>query len=117
VGKRGDAGTDRRDAADRDDRVRRPRTRGSVGRGRREKHRGSGPGQQNSRNDVEKDRCHEDSHRLLMLCYDRLGLRARALRQYRLCEEALGQDYGLSPSPETRVVYRNITMGQPIADL
>jgi hypothetical protein len=62
-----------------------------------------------------------DGHRLLMLCYARLGLRARALaralRQYRLCEEALSQDYGLSPSPETRVVHRNITMGQPIADL
>ena len=58
-----------------------------------------------------------DGHRLLMLCYACPGLRARALRQYRLCEEALSQDYGLSPSPETRIVHRNITMGQPIADL
>lgn len=57
---------------------------------------------------LEKDRCHEESHRLLMRCYVRLGLRGGALRQYRLCEEVLGQEYGLSPSPETRVLYRSL---------
>jgi DNA-binding SARP family transcriptional activator len=48
---------------------------------------------------LEKDRCHEDSYRLLMRCYVRLGLRARALHQYRLCERVLGQEYGTVPSP------------------
>jgi DNA-binding SARP family transcriptional activator len=57
---------------------------------------------------LEKDRCHEDSHRLLMRCYAQLGSRARALRQYRLCEEALGQEYGLSPSPDTQALYVNL---------
>ena len=57
---------------------------------------------------LEKDRCHEDSHRLLMRCYAHLGLRARALRQYRLCEEALGQEYGLSPSPDTQALYASL---------
>src|SRR5918999_1414862 len=41
-----------------------------------------------------KDRCHEDSYRVLMECYARLGLRGRALRQYKLCEKVLGQEYG-----------------------
>jgi LuxR family maltose regulon positive regulatory protein len=54
---------------------------------------------------LEKDRCHEDSYRLLMECYARLGLRARALHQYRMCEQILGQEYGTSPSPETRSLY------------
>jgi two-component SAPR family response regulator len=54
---------------------------------------------------LEKDRCHEDSYRLLMQCYVRLGLRARALHQYRMCEQILGQEYGTSPSPETRSLY------------
>jgi len=54
---------------------------------------------------LEKDRCHEDSYRLLMQCYARLGLRARALHQYRMCERILGQEYGTSPSPETRALY------------
>ena len=54
---------------------------------------------------LEKDRCHEDSYRLLMKCSPRLGLRARALHQYRMCEQILGQEYGTSPSPETRSLY------------
>jgi len=57
---------------------------------------------------LEKDRCHEDSYRLLMRCYARLGLRARALHQYRMCEQILGQEYGTSPSPETRSLYVNL---------
>ncbi|MDQ3638985.1 MAG: hypothetical protein M3426_13500 [Actinomycetota bacterium] len=54
---------------------------------------------------LEKDRCHEDSYRLLMQCYARLGLRGRALRQYRLCESTLGREYGMAPSSETRALY------------
>jgi len=57
---------------------------------------------------LEKDRCHEDSHRLLMTCYARMGQRARAMRQYRLCEKILVQEYGTSPSPETRYLYQDL---------
>jgi DNA-binding SARP family transcriptional activator len=57
---------------------------------------------------LEKDRCHEDSYRLLMECYARLGLRARALHQYRMCEQILEQEYGTSPSPETRSHYTRL---------
>jgi DNA-binding SARP family transcriptional activator len=57
---------------------------------------------------LEKDRCHEDSYRLLMRCYVSLGLRGRALRQYRLCEEALEQEYGTAPSLETRSLYSSL---------
>jgi LuxR family maltose regulon positive regulatory protein len=57
---------------------------------------------------LDKDRCHEDSYRLLMRCYARLGLPGRALRQYRLCERTLGQEYGTAPSPETRSLYRSL---------
>ena len=57
---------------------------------------------------LEKDRCHEESYRLLMRSYAQLGLRGRALRQYRLCERILGQEYGTAPSPETRALYRGL---------
>jgi len=57
---------------------------------------------------LEKDRCHEDTYRLLMQCYARLGLRARALHQYRMCEQILSQEYGTSPSPETRSLYMRL---------
>jgi DNA-binding SARP family transcriptional activator len=61
---------------------------------------------------LEKYRCHEDSHRLLMRCYARLGLRARALHQFRMCEQILGQEYGTSPSPETRSLYTKLLRDQ-----
>ena len=57
---------------------------------------------------LEADRCHEDAHRLLMRCYAGLGQRGRALRQYRLCERTLAQDYGMSPSPETRSLHKSL---------
>jgi LuxR family maltose regulon positive regulatory protein len=57
---------------------------------------------------LEKDRCHEDSYRVLMRCYVGLGLRGRALRHYRLCEEVLEQEYGTVPSSETRSLYSSI---------
>jgi two-component SAPR family response regulator len=57
---------------------------------------------------LEKDRCHEDSYRLLMRCYTRLGLRGRALEQYKICEKILGQEYGTTPSSETQSLYTGI---------
>ncbi|HLM76871.1 MAG TPA: BTAD domain-containing putative transcriptional regulator [Rubrobacteraceae bacterium] len=57
---------------------------------------------------LEKDRCDEDAHRLLMECFARLGKRARALRQYNLCEQALGHEYLTTPSSETQALYKSI---------
>jgi LuxR family maltose regulon positive regulatory protein len=57
---------------------------------------------------LEKDRSHEESYRLLMRCYARLGLWERALRQYHLCERILSQEYGMNPSPETQALYESL---------
>jgi DNA-binding SARP family transcriptional activator len=57
---------------------------------------------------LEKDRCHEDSYRVLIRCYVGLGLRGRALHHYRLCEEVLEQEYGTAPSQETRSLYSSL---------
>jgi len=57
---------------------------------------------------LEKDRCHEDSYRLLMRCYARLGLRGRALDQYKFCEKILEQEYGTTPSAETQSLHVSI---------
>ncbi len=57
---------------------------------------------------LEKDECHENAHRLLMRCYDRLDLRVQALRQYRLCEQTLREKYGIAPSQETQTLHRNL---------
>jgi LuxR family transcriptional regulator, maltose regulon positive regulatory protein len=61
---------------------------------------------------LEKYRCHEDSYRLLMQCYANLGLRARALHHFRMCEQILGQEYGTSPSPKTRSLYLKLLRDQ-----
>jgi DNA-binding SARP family transcriptional activator len=57
---------------------------------------------------LEKDRCHEDSYRLLIRCYSRMGQLSSAMRQYRMCEQILEQEYGTSPSPETRSLYTSL---------
>lgn len=54
---------------------------------------------------LDKEPCHEDSYRLLMRCYANLGHWSRAFDQYRLCEQMLGQQYGVTPSPDTRSLY------------
>ena len=62
---------------------------------------------------LEKDRSHEESYRLLMRCYARLGLWERALRQYHLCERILSQEYGMNPSPETQALYESLLSEHP----
>ena len=62
---------------------------------------------------LEKDRCHEDSYRLLMRCYTQLGLWERALRQYRLCERILKQGDGTAPTSETQILYASLLSENP----
>ena len=57
---------------------------------------------------LDKDRCHEDSYKLLIECYIRLGLRGEALRQYRLCERILVREYGVNLSPDTQALYTSL---------
>ena len=52
--------------------------------------------------------CQESSHRLLMECYFELGLRAQALRQYKLCEKILRRRYSVAPSSQTKTLYRQL---------
>ena len=60
------------------------------------------------------DPLHEESYRLLMHCYVRLGLRTRALHQYQLCEQILERQLGMEPSPETQDLYRTLLRGENI---
>ena len=58
---------------------------------------------------LEKEPCHEGAYRVLMECNVGLGLPALAGRQYRLCEEILRRERGVSPSSETEALYRHIS--------
>mgnify|MGYP001465316065 CR=1 FL=1 len=55
-----------------------------------------------------RDRCHERAYRLLMLAQARQGNRALALRAYQRCAEALRDELGVEPSPETADLYHRI---------
>lgn len=57
---------------------------------------------------LEKDSCHEATHRRLIACYADLGMRERARRQYQVCARVLKSRYGLDPSPDTNAAYRTL---------
>jgi DNA-binding SARP family transcriptional activator len=56
------------------------------------------------------DPCREDAHRIAMRCYVRLGQRAQALRQYRICRELLAAEFEAVPEPATDELYRIIRL-------
>lgn len=47
----------------------------------------------------------EDAHRMAMRCYVRLGQRAQALRQYRICREVLQSEFEAAPERATDDLY------------
>jgi DNA-binding SARP family transcriptional activator len=51
----------------------------------------------------------EDAHRLLMEAYARTGNRGLALRQFRVCAEALQRELGVGPMPETVSLERRLS--------
>src|SRR5262245_42797153 len=58
------------------------------------------------------DAANETVHRELMRLFDRQGRRAEALRQYRLCLDALQRDLGVEPQLETRQLYQSIVRAE-----
>jgi DNA-binding SARP family transcriptional activator len=63
---------------------------------------------------LKKDSCHEESYRMLMRCYVQMGLRERALCQYRVYTQILKRQYGMDPSPETQSLYRDVAEGHTL---
>jgi DNA-binding SARP family transcriptional activator len=60
------------------------------------------------------DACHEGPHRRLMRCWSRQGLPHLALRQYRVCREALVQDLEVEPSEATTELFERIRRREPV---
>jgi DNA-binding SARP family transcriptional activator len=54
------------------------------------------------------DPARETTHRQLMRLHAAAGDRTAALRQYRLCVEALAEEFAISPSAETVELYQSI---------
>jgi DNA-binding SARP family transcriptional activator len=56
------------------------------------------------------DPCREDAHRTVIRCYVRLGQRAQALRQYRLCEQVLREEFDAVPESATRDLFEQVRL-------
>lgn len=63
---------------------------------------------------LQHDRCREDAHRGLMRCFARSGQRARALRQFADCRDALQREFELQPEPETVELLEKIRLGEQL---
>lgn len=59
-----------------------------------------------------KDRCREDTYRLLMICHSRLGQRGRVRAWYHFCCQTLQTELDCEPDDETRLVYRQAISGK-----
>src|SRR5690606_12456487 len=62
------------------------------------------------------DPAREDVHREVMRLCARAGQRHQALRQYRLCREALQQELDAEPDAETEAFYHEILAGRVPGD-
>jgi DNA-binding SARP family transcriptional activator len=57
---------------------------------------------------VRREPLREDAHRLVMRLYAQMGARAKAIKQYRICEGELGAELGVPPMDETRALFEAI---------
>jgi DNA-binding SARP family transcriptional activator len=55
-----------------------------------------------------QDPCREDSHCMLMRCYNHMGQDHLALRQYQACLNALRAELDVAPAPDTTQLFEQI---------
>jgi DNA-binding SARP family transcriptional activator len=57
-----------------------------------------------------KDPCIEENHPRLIICYQNLGMRDIAIRQFYLCEETLKKELSVRPSDYTRSLFQALML-------
>ncbi len=60
---------------------------------------------------IARDAWREDVYRQLMICFNRIGQRGRALQCYETCRHALRQQLGVEPEAETVALYNRLCDG------
>ena len=58
---------------------------------------------------LDQNRFHEVIYQMEMRAYAALGDRASIVRRYQACRAALEEGFGISPSEETELIYRELT--------
>jgi DNA-binding SARP family transcriptional activator len=64
---------------------------------------------------LQRDRADERAHQLLMRAYALTGDRAAAARVYRRCRQAVLEELGVPPLPETDALFERIRQGLPVS--
>ncbi|HBG74403.1 MAG: hypothetical protein A2X25_13880 [Chloroflexi bacterium GWB2_49_20] len=57
-----------------------------------------------------QDNCWERAYRHLMFAYEKLGDRGQVGRTYQRCVQTLFEELNVSPAPETKILYKNLTL-------
>jgi DNA-binding SARP family transcriptional activator len=63
---------------------------------------------------LRRDRCYEEAYQVLMRAYAHGGSRSQALRSYARCVQALQDDLGIDPLPETTLLYEQIKRNEKV---
>ncbi|NJM07886.1 hypothetical protein HC891_19395 [Candidatus Gracilibacteria bacterium] len=63
---------------------------------------------------LRRDRCYEEAYQSLMRAHARSGSRSQALRSYGRCVQALDDELGIEPLPETLLLYDAIKRNQAV---
>lgn len=57
---------------------------------------------------LRRDRCYEEAYQVLMRAHARAGSRSQAMRSYHRCLQALRDELGMEPLPETTALYEQL---------
>lgn len=63
---------------------------------------------------LQRDRCYEEAYQVLIRTHARGGSRSQALRSYMRCVQALQDDLGIDPLPETTALYEQIKQNEGV---
>jgi DNA-binding SARP family transcriptional activator len=63
---------------------------------------------------LRRDRCYEEAYQVLMRVYARNGSRSQAMRTYARCVQALQDELGMEPLPETIELYERIKRNEKV---
>ncbi len=63
---------------------------------------------------LKRDRCYEEAYQVLMRAYARGGSRSQAMRSYARCVQALNDDLGIEPLPETTKLFEQVKRNEKI---
>jgi putative two-component system response regulator len=62
----------------------------------------------NSQKILASDSCRQDIHMMIMKCYQALGQKELAIRQYQICTQILKRELNISPSTELMALYLDL---------